>query len=604
MIRYTAAQRFTDGRQARRDAHAGLPQPGPTPLSTPYRDSLIAGAREQCEAVLLGYRAIQADYQRRWAARLAVVREAEAQLARAEAAVRDLAVRPSNAVLTKRTLGEEHRSDAIVRERRLREHAQKYLRAKELVKAARAEVDQRRRELPIGRGRLRRQAKVAGNRIRQIHRHCHRRIAEYRRVLAHSHPRAGLVAQGMDVLEPALPGWLRDEVVQLPKLPAALEALPTAESDGDRIPLRDGLVIGSCPDRADVVVAGHGIAAEHAVVRRRGDGVVLKDIGCGDRVFVGARPVRRVGLEPGVRFDIADCRFRVDEGGEYLIKTLASGYGLVVSELSSQVVTAMGVEPKLTRVSFSQPAGTVLAVLDPTRTNGLLPVLLGAMPSSGTMCFHDLNMRLNGPQIGTWTRFVPRQSRWRRGRTVRRTLERADRRLRPKGTKRERMPGPVRRVVRQFELESIVDYRMDALRSGQRKRVAIAVEVLAGPRLLLLDEPTAGLDQAGSKRIMTGLRKAASDGCTVLLTVSSMRELPFVDQVVVLGTKGRAVFSGTPEELPAALGARDDRALRELLEKSTDELARAYAAGPSAARARARAAAADQKAWQTTGADR
>jgi len=605
VVPYSPVQRYVDKWHARRDGKAGLPLPSAMPLSTPHRDRLIACAQERCEAVLLAYRAVRADYQRRWEARLAAVRQAETELAQAKDKVRESEVRPSDEVLAKRTLGEEHRSDDIVRQRRLREHAQKVLRAQEVVKAAQAEVKRRKRELNVGRARLRLTARAAGIRVRHIHRHCHRRIAAYRKALAHNHLLGGMVEQGMDVLEPVLPGWLRGDAAQPPAPQSAVDDWFDAEPVGDRFPIRAGLVIGSC-DRADIVLDGYGIAAEHAVVRRRGDRLVLKDMRRGDRAFVASRPSRRIGLDPGVVFDLADQRFQVDDGGDHLIKTPASGYGLVVSELSSQVVTATGLEPELTRVTFGQPANTVLAVLEPTRSgrSALFPALLGALPCSGAMYFHGLNMRLHGQQITTWTRFVPRQSRLRGGWTVRKVLEHADRSLRPSGVKRDRtglMRAPVRRVCRLFDLESIADYRMDALRPGQRKRVSIALEVLAGPRLLLLDEPMAGLDRAAAKKTTTGLGNVANGGCTVVLTTGSMRELSFVDQVVVIGTKGSVVFSGAPDALPAALGVRDDRALRELLKKSTDELARAYAASPHAAQARARAAAADQKAWQTTG---
>ncbi|WP_169515763.1 FHA domain-containing protein [Amycolatopsis nigrescens] len=549
--------RLVDRWNGRRDGRAGIPLPARVPLSTPYRDRLIGWARAEYEQERLAYQAIRAEDQRRLAAAQTRRRAAEAALALARTRAGELAVRPAEPVLTQRRLGEEDQPERMVRLRRLREHARRLTAGGDVVRAAQADVKAAGRELAAGRKRLRRHAEAAGERVRQVHALCHQRLAWYRYELLRCHPRGGLVAQAMDVLEPALPEWLREQagLAEPEPLPPALDPLPALDPPpapdpvGEAYPIRGRLVLGSSAARADIVLRGCGIGAEHAVVARKGDRVLLRDLSRGG-TFRDGRPVRRAQLTPGVAFDVAEHRFQVNADGNWLIRTHIGGFGLVVSGLSSQVRGG----PELTRMSFTQRAGTVLALLEPSEpdTSALFLALLGQLPSSGALYFHGMNMRTHFHQIRTWTGFVPR--------------------------------------------------RPDLDRSALSEvRLSIAAELMAGPRLLMLDAPVSGLGRRAARAVMTDLRRVAAGGCTVLLSTRSMRDLRFADQVVVAGTKGRVVFSGDPAALPAALGADNDAELRKVLAAFEKSLARKYFAGPEASDARRRAAAAAGKAWDTRG---
>ncbi len=90
--------------------------------------------------------------------------------------------------------------------------------------------------------------------------------------------------------------------------------------------------------------------------------------------------------------------------------------------------------------------------------------------------------------------------------------------------------------------------RIRRLSGGQRKRVNIGIELLADPRVLVLDEPASGLDPGTEEDLLKILRGLANTGKTVVLTTHSMEYLDRVDRVVVL-VDGAAVFSGTLESL-------------------------------------------------------
>lgn len=93
------------------------------------------------------------------------------------------------------------------------------------------------------------------------------------------------------------------------------------------------------------------------------------------------------------------------------------------------------------------------------------------------------------------------------------------------------------------------DWRYGSLSGGQRRRADIARALVHGPRLLLLDEPTAGLDPQTRKRIwdtVTDLNE--HEGLTVLLTTHYMEEAAGADDIVIVN-HGEIVAHGTPAML-------------------------------------------------------
>ena len=93
----------------------------------------------------------------------------------------------------------------------------------------------------------------------------------------------------------------------------------------------------------------------------------------------------------------------------------------------------------------------------------------------------------------------------------------------------------VARTLERVELAGHDDKPVAALSGGQRKRLSVAVELLRRPRLLLLDEPTAGLDPASEAHLMEGLRSLAHRGTTIVCTTHLMENLGLLDEVIALG---------------------------------------------------------------------
>jgi ABC-2 type transport system ATP-binding protein len=109
-------------------------------------------------------------------------------------------------------------------------------------------------------------------------------------------------------------------------------------------------------------------------------------------------------------------------------------------------------------------------------------------------------------------------------------------------------------VIEQLSLQEVADRRCSTYSGGQRRRLDLGASLVGAPRLLLLDEPTAGLDPVARRGVWDAVRSLVTGGTDVLLTTHYLDEAnELADQVVVID-HGRAVASGTLSELKASLG--------------------------------------------------
>jgi len=116
---------------------------------------------------------------------------------------------------------------------------------------------------------------------------------------------------------------------------------------------------------------------------------------------------------------------------------------------------------------------------------------------------------------------------------------------------------PLRRSVELLELHDIEDAIIGVPGAGlgieQRKRLTIAVELVAKPSILFLDEPTSGLDGQSSFIIVSFLKKLVKSGQAVLCTIHQPSASLFkeFDNVLLLKSGGRVAYFGAVDELPA-----------------------------------------------------
>jgi ABC-2 type transport system ATP-binding protein len=93
----------------------------------------------------------------------------------------------------------------------------------------------------------------------------------------------------------------------------------------------------------------------------------------------------------------------------------------------------------------------------------------------------------------------------------------------------------------------------ETLSGGLRRRVELAKGMLHRPRVMLLDEPSTGLDPSARIDLWQSLREMADEGITVVLTTHLLEEADKADRVAILAA-GRVIVEGTPDSLRAELG--------------------------------------------------
>jgi sodium transport system ATP-binding protein len=111
------------------------------------------------------------------------------------------------------------------------------------------------------------------------------------------------------------------------------------------------------------------------------------------------------------------------------------------------------------------------------------------------------------------------------------------------------LDGRIEELLRMFELYERVDDRVGKYSRGMRQKLALARALIHDPPVLLLDEPTLGLDVMSTRAIRDYIRNVAREGKTVLLTSNNMYEAQLLCSQVTILNVGKVRASGTVEEL-------------------------------------------------------
>ena len=107
----------------------------------------------------------------------------------------------------------------------------------------------------------------------------------------------------------------------------------------------------------------------------------------------------------------------------------------------------------------------------------------------------------------------------------------------------------IERVLERFGLRQKAKARAEQLSGGQQQRLALALALVNEPQIVLLDEPSTGLDPQARRGVWALIRRMQSEGRTILLTTHSMEEAQELCDRVGIIDEGRLVALGSPAEL-------------------------------------------------------
>lgn len=208
---------------------------------------------------------------------------------------------------------------------------------------------------------------------------------------------------------------------------------------------------------------------------------------------------------------------------------------------------AYGDKVVLDGVGFQVAEGSVFALLGPggagkTTTVGILSTLMPADAGTVRIAGHDVTTARERAHAAAG---APGRSVVADGR-----LSGRENLLLAARLKRVRDGGRLAdRLLERFELVDVADRSSSAYSVAMRRKLDLAVTLVGDPEVILLDEPTAGLDPRGRRTMWGIVRELVTEGITVLLTTRDPEEADrTADRVAVLD-RGRLTAEGTPEEL-------------------------------------------------------
>ena len=196
-------------------------------------------------------------------------------------------------------------------------------------------------------------------------------------------------------------------------------------------------------------------------------------------------------------------------------------------------------------VDFRVRKGELVGILGPSGSgkSTLLRALSGFRPArKGKVIFQGRDLYEDFDELKRSIGFVPQDDVVPRALKVERALGYTAE-LRLQEFSKEEKKGRVDGVIQTLGLAKSRKQRISKLSGGQRKRVSVAMELIARPKLLFADEPTSGLDPALERSLTATMRKLADGGRAVVVTTHIMSSLDILDALCVLND-GKLCYFG------------------------------------------------------------
>lgn len=231
-----------------------------------------------------------------------------------------------------------------------------------------------------------------------------------------------------------------------------------------------------------------------------------------------------------------------------------------VSHLTKQYGNHLAVDD----VSFTVADGQICGLLGPngagkSTTMNILTGYLSATSGQVTVAGHPLPEEVDAAKACVG--YLPEQPPLYPEMTVQEYLTFA---AELKGVKKAERKEQVCRAARRTGLEAVLPRLIRSLSKGYKQRVGIAQALLGSPRLIILDEPTVGLDPAQVIEIRKLIRELGR-AHTVILSSHILSEVQAVCQQILILSKGHLAAAGSLEELTA-----DGKSLEEVFLELTD----------------------------------
>ncbi|SFN02787.1 Spermidine/putrescine import ATP-binding protein PotA [Nocardia asteroides] len=320
--------------------------------------------------------------------------------------------------------------------------------------------------------------------------------------------------------------------------------------------------IGRTGHGADIQIGGDDVAAVHARVIRTSTGTAVRDLSQGSGTFLDGRPIIQAALEVGDQFIIGHTRFRLVDANHLEFADLTLGEVLAVDSLTAGYDRSVA-QAKIADVSFTVESG-LLAVIGPSGAgkSTLCNAILGeATVFAGSATLGEIDLIGGACPDPVLVSFVPQGIELFEELTVYDTMWFAARLRLARDVTHDEIGSRIDGILEKVHLTAQHKSRVSTLSGGQKRRVNIALELITTPALLMLDEPSSGLDDGLDRSLMNDLAELAQSGCMVVVVTHATPHLGIADSVAAFtcdesGKQPSTIgFVGRPADLSAGLGA-------------------------------------------------
>jgi ABC-type multidrug transport system ATPase subunit len=210
--------------------------------------------------------------------------------------------------------------------------------------------------------------------------------------------------------------------------------------------------------------------------------------------------------------------------------------------------------------TFEIPEKSLVAILGPSGCgkSTLLKALNGDSPvNTGKVYLNGLELNEeNFNFLKTYIGYVPQDDIVHNDLTVEEALMYAAH-LRLTESKYLEKKNKVEKVLQKLKIEGIRKNKVEKISGGQRKRVAIAMEILTDPPILFLDEPTSPLDPQTIEEFLNILKALSREGTTVLMVTHKPEDLLYMDKVMFLSVGGHICYYGNVDDYLSYFGVKN-----------------------------------------------
>ncbi len=196
--------------------------------------------------------------------------------------------------------------------------------------------------------------------------------------------------------------------------------------------------------------------------------------------------------------------------------------------------------------------------------SGIQPAQQGTVFYNGHNYYHSLDTFSS--ELG----YVPQDDIIHRRLSVKRALYYAAKMRLPADFTTAQIKQRIDEVLHDVGMEHRARSMVYTLSGGERKRVSIALELLANPSIFFLDEPTSGLDPGLDYRMMHLLRGLADQGRTIVLVTHTIMNIDVCDYICFLARGGRIAYYGPPEEAKTYFGTTNFAEIYTRLEPTAE----------------------------------